>query len=195
MLTVPQITCDHVSDERRSDHFSVDYYDSSGEQASRRRGRTRGSAPGAGGGLGGPRGRSLLPHTSCPPLLMHGRGPRPSGGPGWRPALPSARGARRVLPKASPHPGGTLSCFVPGARPALVMLCGWHPVTDRGWPTCAGAPPPGPGNQSPRRRPLPWRPSLLDLSWTPPEGSGSCEDSVTISGTPEGDKLILCLTL
>nr|KAF6465604.1 potassium voltage-gated channel subfamily Q member 1 [Rousettus aegyptiacus] len=33
MLTVPQITCDHVSDERRSDHFSVDYYDSSGKKS------------------------------------------------------------------------------------------------------------------------------------------------------------------
>lgn len=148
MLTVPQITCDHVSDERRSDHFSVDYYDSSGEQASRRRGRTRGSAPRAGGGLRGPRGRSFLPHASCPPLPMHGHGPRPNGGPGWRPAPPSARGARQVPPKALPHPGGTPSCFVPGARPALVMLCGWHPVTDRGWPTCASAPPPGLGTGS-----------------------------------------------
>lgn len=47
-LTIPHITCDHVPDERKPEHFSVDCYDSSGETAPpgvRGEGRGRGLDP------------------------------------------------------------------------------------------------------------------------------------------------------
>lgn len=192
MLTVPQITCDHVSDERRSDHFSVDYYDSSGEQASRRRGRTCGSAPRAGGGLGGPRGRSLLPPSpDARPRSKAERGPRMEARPAFRPRCKAGPSKGLAAPWRDP----LLFCSRRQACPGhAVWLAPRH---RQGLAHMCRCPASGPGNrvQRLRRRLLPWRPSLLDLSWTPPEGSGSCEDSVTISGTPEGDKLILFLTL
>lgn len=128
---------------------------------------------------------------------------------------PSFRPRRKAgsLRKAWPHLEGPSSCLVPssglpGARPARATLCGRYPVAERGWSTRASPGPGWPGDrgQRPLRCPLPWRSALLSFRCPPlppgpfPEPAGmfwlmgSCEDSVTISGTPEGDKLRLFLT-
>lgn len=69
MLTVPHITYDPVSEERRLDHFSVDSYEGSGEQGPRGR------------GSGGARGPAA--HASPGRLLSSGGAsgvPRPCAG-------------------------------------------------------------------------------------------------------------------
>ena len=115
MLTVPHITCDPTSEERRPEHFSVDGYDGSGEKPSHSvRGGDRAtlsSDPGLLGPLGCPDAPFSPSHLllSCGQLVLS-----------------------CLLPLAHCHPrmfSSVLGFWERG--PASLLLCGWCPRSGR----------------------------------------------------------------